>query len=228
MNIFKKKRSNQGRSEPGNKKRACTPSDQLNPDQGHALIRLARQTICKRLGIAYEDSERSRGAFYGESFIEDTSPLDETVFKENRGVFVTLHKQGQLRGCIGSLEASAPMKVSVEENAINAAFKDPRFSPLTVAEYDQIDVEISILTEPKPLEYRDAEDLLAKLRPGVDGVVLKKGWAKATFLPQVWDSLPKPESFLSQLCQKAGLPAKDWKTGDLEILTYQVQYFGET
>ena len=106
-------------------------------------------------------------------------------------------------------------------------FRDPRFARLNNQEFDKIDIEVSILTDPHPLEYRDSKDLISKLRPQVDGVILRKGSASATFLPQVWEQLPRPEKFLSQLCRKAGLPANEWQKGKLEILTYQVQYFEE-
>jgi AmmeMemoRadiSam system protein A len=94
-------------------------------------------------------------------------------------------------------------------------------------ELDTVDIEVSVLSEPVPLAYRDAEDLKAKLQPGIDGVIIKKGTASATFLPQVWEQLPQPEPFLSHLCLKAGLPAGRWRKGDLTVLVYQVQYFEE-
>ncbi|KPA16005.1 AMMECR1 domain protein, partial [Candidatus Magnetomorum sp. HK-1] len=106
-------------------------------------------------------------------------------------------------------------------------FHDPRFSSLSEDEYDNIHVEVSVLTEPVPLEYEDANDLITKLKPNVHGVILRKGYASATFLPQVWDQLPTHESFLSHLCLKAGLPGDTWKKERLEIQTYQVQYFEE-
>ena len=97
------------------------------------------------------------------------------------------------------------------ENAINAAFHDPRISPLTAQELDKVDIEVSILTEPKPLAYRDSADLLEKLCVNEDGVIIRKGTKSATFLPQVWEQPPRPEDFLSHLCRKAGLPYDTWK-----------------
>ena len=91
----------------------------------------------------------------------------------------------------------------------------------------ELDIEVSILTEPLPLAYRDSQDLIRKLRVNVDGVIIRKGHASATFLPQVWEQLPRPENFLNHLCMKAGLPADAWKHSELEVLTYQVQYFEE-
>ena len=126
------------------------------------------------------------------------------------------------------MSATVPIVSGVRENAINAAFHDPRFSPLKKKELDAVHIEVSVLSEPVPLAYTDADDLVAKLRPGIDGVILKKGHASATFLPQVWEQLPKPEQFLSHLCMKAGLPADQWREGDVTVLAYQVQYFEET
>jgi AmmeMemoRadiSam system protein A len=136
-------------------------------------------------------------------------------------------KNGELRGCIGSLTAVEPLIESVKRNAINAAFHDHRFPPLGTEEVDEVEVEVSILTDPQPLEYSDPEDLVKKLQPGEDGVIIHKGAARATFLPQVWDQLPEHEEFLSHLCMKAGLPAEAWQTATLDVLTYQVQYFEE-
>ena len=140
---------------------------------------------------------------------------------------MTLTINKQLRGCIGNLDSTDSIVDGIERNAINAAFRDPRFPPLKADELNRVDIEVSILTEPQPLEYRDSKDLLSKLRVNVDGVILRKGSASATFLPQVWEQLPQPETFLSHLCTKAGLPADTWRKGNLDILTYQVQCFEE-
>ena len=190
-----------------------TPSESLNPQQGQSLIKLARETISKKLG-------RSAAAL-------DPPALAATELQARRGTFVTLTIDGQLRGCIGSLEASESIVDGVRRNAVNAAFHDPRFPGLKPEELDQVAIEVSILTDPKPLAFRDGQDLVAKLRPHVDGVILRKGSARATFLPQVWEQLPQPQKFLSHLCLKAGLPADAWQRGPVEILTYQVQYFEE-
>jgi AmmeMemoRadiSam system protein A len=133
-----------------------------------------------------------------------------------------------LRGCIGSLTAVESISADVQHNAQNAAFHDPRFGPLTSSELDQVDIEVSILTRPARLAYTDGQDLLTKLRPGIDGVIIRKGSASATFLPQVWQQLPDKTDFLAHLCQKAGLSSNAWRSGKLEVKTYQVQYFEET
>jgi AmmeMemoRadiSam system protein A len=115
----------------------------------------------------------------------------------------------------------------VKRNAVNAAFHDPRFSPLSKDDLDRTEIEISILSEPQPLAFRDGQDLIKKLRAHVDGVIIRKGQASATFLPQVWEQLPAAEEFLTHLCRKAGLPSDAWQNPELEVLTYQVQYFEE-
>ena len=127
--------------------------------------------------------------------------------KEKVATFVTINKRGSLRGCIGSLVAHRPFLEDLIENAKSAAFKDPRFAPLSKEEYEsgELDIEVSILTRPQPLEYSDIEDLKSKIRVGVDGVILTLNDFRATFLPQVWEQLPSFESFFAHLCLKAGL-----------------------
>ena len=188
-------------------------SQSLKKHQGQTLVRLARQTIAERLG------EKSTTI--------DPETLADSAFQDHRGTFVTLTINKQLRGCIGNLDSTESILAGIKRNAINAAFHDPRFPSLKADELNRVDIEVSILTEPHPLEYGNSKDLLAKLRVNVDGVILRKGPASATFLPQVWEQLPRPEQFLSHLCMKAGLPADDWKKSRLDILTYQVQYFEE-
>lgn len=141
--------------------------------------------------------------------------------------FVTLTKEGELRGCIGTLEAYQPLAEDVREHAAAAALEDFRFPPVRPAEVEQLEIEISRLTEPQPLEYDSPLDLVHKLRPGIDGVVLKDGFRRATFLPQVWEKLPDPALFLDQLCLKMGSQKSAWRTRKLEVLTYQVEEFHE-
>jgi len=189
----------------------------LNEEQGRVLVKLARQTILAELGKAVPPNE-------SESV---KSSLTESCYQAHCGTFVTLKIDGQLRGCIGNLTATEPISEGVRTNAINAAFRDPRFSPLTEQELAKVEIEVSILSEPQPLEYSDADDLINKLRVNIDGVIIRKGHASATFLPQVWEQLPAAEEFLSHLCMKAGLPAETWRNTKIEVLTYQVQYFEE-
>ena len=115
--------------------------------------------------------------------------------------FITLTENGDLRGCIGALEPYQPLADDVREHAVAAALEDPRFPPVSEDELNRIQIEVSRLTRPIPLEYKDADDLLSKLRPHVDGVILKDGYSRrATFLPQVWEKIPNPSEFLNNLC----------------------------
>lgn len=178
---------------------------------------LARQTLMRHFG--------------GMIVSTDSKPLEtmlaEPVFQVRCATFVTLKIDHRLRGCIGTLTASAPLAEGVRENTLSAALRDPRFSPLSRAELDPVRIEVSVLSNPAPLSYTDADDLLGKLKPGQDGVVIQKESAGATFLPQVWEQLPRPEQFLSHLCLKAGLAADQWRDGTLEVRVYQVQSFEE-
>lgn len=192
----------------------ATPLDQ---SQGRALLLLARHTLLERFNRQMPESQKS----------QMESRLADPPLQEPCGTFVTLKIGGQLRGCIGSLAGTESIVDNVRSNTVNAAFHDPRFRVLTAQELDRVMIEVSVLTEPKPLDYTDAEDLTAKLRPGIDGVTIRKGMASATFLPQVWRQLPNVDAFLSQLCMKAGLAANAWRRERLDVETYQVQYFEE-
>ena len=189
----------------------------FSAQQGQMLVKLARHTIMDKLGRTTSGSEPDAL----------TRARQDEGFQSHCGTFVTLKIHGQLRGCIGNLTSTETVWDGIKRNAINAAFHDPRFAPLTDTELDQTEIEVSILTEPRPLEYRNGQDLTRKLRINVDGVIIRQGHASATFLPQVWEQLPRPEKFLSHLCLKAGLPSDAWENPELEVLTYQVQYFEE-
>jgi AmmeMemoRadiSam system protein A len=141
--------------------------------------------------------------------------------------FVTITIDGALRGCIGTIEPYRPLAQDVQENALGAAFRDPRFPPLRTQELGSIEIELSILTLPQPLAYAGGDDLLSQLRPNIDGVIIEREWRRATFLPQVWDKLPTPADFMSNLCAKAGLPPDDYKTPGLKVSTYQVDKYTE-
>ena len=187
----------------------------LSEDEGKYLLGLARKTIEDTLNNA--ESPR----------IDWKKELPDK-FKEKLGTFVTVTIKGNLRGCIGHIIPRMTLIEGIQANAVNAAFRDPRFPPLTRDEFDRIEIEVSILTRPQELSYEDGEDLLRKLRPGVDGVILKKGFHEATFLPQVWEQLPGKEEFLAHLCLKAGLSHDSWRKEKLTVSTYQVQAFEET
>jgi len=141
--------------------------------------------------------------------------------------FVTLTINGELRGCIGSLEARVPLIEDVRAHAIHAAFEDYRFPPVPLEEVKKVSIEISRLTSPEPLVYEHPADLPALLHPQVDGVILKDGSRKATFLPQVWEQLPDPQMFLEHLCEKMGASKKLWELKMLEVFIYHVEEFHE-
>ncbi|MGA9398236.1 MAG: AmmeMemoRadiSam system protein A [Anaerolineaceae bacterium] len=150
-----------------------------------------------------------------------------TVLKANGAAFVTLTISGQLRGCIGALEAYQPLAVDVREHAVAAALEDYRFPPVTAMELSAITIEISRLTHPVPLTYNSTDSLIQNLHPGIDGVILSDGFRRATFLPQVWEQLPQPEDFLSHLCSKMGSTPDSWRKKHLDVSTYQVEEFHE-
>ncbi len=142
--------------------------------------------------------------------------------KEQRATFVTLNLNGNLRGCIGSLLPQRALFDDIVYNAKAAAFKDPRFPPLSQDEFKNIEIEISILTIPTPLSYKNTSDLKDKLKIGIDGVILKEGSYQATFLPSVWEQLPNFELFFAHLCQKAGL-SKNCLENHPQIFIYQAE-----
>ncbi|WP_432742681.1 AmmeMemoRadiSam system protein A [Methylobacter sp. G7] len=144
---------------------------------------------------------------------------------ELRATFVTLEISHQLRGCIGMLEAVRPLAEDIAENAYSAAFKDPRFPPVEADELDNLDIHLSILTPAEPVTFDSERDLLAQLRPGIDGLILEEGHRRGTFLPSVWESLPEPEQFLRHLKQKAGL-APDYWSKNIRIYRYQAEIIG--
>ena len=184
--------------------------DHVTKEQGDQLLRLARQTIAEKLGKKPE----------GHGVIADPALQAEC------GTFVTLKIGGQLRGCIGNLEPVGSIVEGIRRNALNAAFHDYRFTELTAEELARVHIDISILTRPQPLKYRDGEDLIARLRPGIDGVILRLGRCSATFLPQVWTDLPEPRQFIAQLKLKAGLPLGFWSE-ELKLSRYQVEKWRE-
>ena len=194
-----------------------SPPAQFSDAHGRMLVDLARKTIADRLGASTAESTTA----------ELSSSFTDECFKLHCGTFVTLKINGNLRGCIGNLTSTETVLDGIKRNAVNAALHDPRFSPLSKEELDRTQIEVSILSEPQQIDYQDGEDLIGKLRAHVDGVIIRKGHASATFLPQVWDQLPETEDFLNHLCMKAGLPADAWRDEELEVLTYQVQYFEE-
>jgi hypothetical protein len=167
-------------------------ADQPEAEKGATLLELARSEIASKL---WEGAAKSFKAAW---------------LQQPGASFVTLTRQGELRGCIGSLEAHRPLEMDVRENAVGAAFHDPRFMPLSRREFDAMRVEVSLLSPSEPLEVEDEAAALAALRPHVDGVVFEYGHLRSTFLPQVWEQLPDPDQFLAYLKRKAGLPMDFW------------------
>jgi hypothetical protein len=161
-------------------------------DLGRALLTIARSAIGAELGF------------------RPIAEASHAALAQPAATFVTLKHSGELRGCIGSLKPLRPLRVDVRENAIAAAFRDPRFPPLAVVEFEATSVEVSLLSADERLDVLDEEDLVAHLRPGVDGVILEYGRLRATFLPQVWEALADPRAFLAALKRKAGLPEDFW------------------
>jgi AmmeMemoRadiSam system protein A len=157
-------------------------------------------------------------------------PVDPGEFppelREHRATFVTLHLDGDLRGCIGTLSAHQPLVRDVAHHAHAAAFADPRFAPLTPGEAARVSLHISVLTPARPITVTSEADLLAQLRPGIDGLILEDGYRRGTFLPSVWESLPDPRDFLRHLKRKAGLSEDHWSP-TLTVSRYEAESIGE-
>ena len=177
-------------------------------DAGSVLTRLARDAIARKLGVP-----------------GPASPHREWL-REPGASFVTLTHDGGLRGCIGTLSAWRSLGQDVAGNAVSAAFEDPRFRPLSRAEFVDVAIEVSILSASKPLLFSSRDDLLSQLQPGVDGLILAAKSRRGTFLPQVWDELPDPSDFLDHLLRKAGLPSDYWGP-DIHVERYTVTAFHE-
>ncbi|WP_291381786.1 AmmeMemoRadiSam system protein A [Demequina sp.] len=189
---------------------AGAPDIGLPPDAGEILIPLARAAISSALG---EDPHYPSG--------------QPPWLLAPGASFVTLTKDRALRGCIGSLEARLPLGDDVQTNAVAAAVHDPRFPPLAPAEFDQVAIEVSVLSPRSPLDVTGLSQAYEKLRPGIDGVILEVGSQhRATFLPQVWDELPNPADFLRHLWLKAGVEAGVWHAGT-RLYTYAVDAWHE-
>ncbi len=183
--------------------------DKLSPEEQTVLLTLARQGL--ELGV--------RG--------EPLPPLNPNEIParllEPGATFVTLTKGGQLRGCIGTLEPYRPLADDAREHAVAAALNDYRFPRVQEDELSEIQIEISRLTSPQPVEYDGPDNLLTKIKPGIDGLVVRDGMRRATFLPQVWEKLPDPADFMNQLCRKMGGQPDLWKVKQIEVENYQVE-----
>jgi uncharacterized protein len=188
-------------------------NDKLTVQEKQKLLRLARVSM-----------ERT---VYDKSAPDIDLDQCSARLRENGASFVTLTISGALRGCIGTLEAYQPLVQDVCEHAIAAATSDYRFPPVIADEVYQIRIEISRLSVPVVIKYRDPAELLGLIEPGVDGIVIRDLDRRATFLPQVWEKIPDAEHFLTQLCIKMGAPSNLWRMQDLRIFTYQVEEFCE-
>jgi hypothetical protein len=177
--------------------------------RGATLLAVARDAIAQRLGVSGASHEA------------------QAWLQEPGASFVTLTQQDALRGCIGSLAAHRPLLEDVRANAVAAALRDPRFPPLRAQELPRIRIEVSLLSEAADMEFESESQAISLLRPGTDGVVLQFGHARGTFLPQVWEALPRPEDFLAQLKRKAGLPADFWHE-DIRLSRYTVTKWKES
>lgn len=178
-------------------------------EKGRVLIPIARATISRTLGREMQANEQAEW------------------LRQPGACFVTLTQHGDLRGCIGSLEAHRPLLDDVKANAYAAAFRDTRFSPLSLAELDYTEIEISLLSAMQPMTFRNEIDALAQLRPSVDGVVFECNGYRSTFLPQVWEQLPDRKAFMAHLKRKAGLSADYWSQ-DVTLARYTVEKWKES
>jgi len=185
----------------------------LNNKEKQFLLNLARQSIQYYLNNH-------------QKLIIDPVALSNQIFKQKSGNFVTLTINGNLRGCIGKIITNQPLYQDIIENAVAAAFKDPRFNPINKTDVDKIKIEISLLTAPKKINFNNPTNLLKQINRN-NGIIIKSGIHQATYLPQVWQKLSNKKTFLNHLCQKAGLPKKSWKNLETEILKYQVEKFQE-
>lgn len=183
----------------------------LEADERKRLLEVAEASI--RHGLEFEHPIKPNPGEYPQHL------------RDEGACFVSLHRRGDLRGCIGSLEARRPLVNDVAENAFAAAFFDPRFPPLTQSELTELDIEISVLSAPLAMEATSEQDLLRQLQPGIDGLVLEERGHRATFLPVVWEALPDPGSFLAHLKHKAGLSENYW-SDTLAFSRYHTEAFG--
>jgi AmmeMemoRadiSam system protein A len=181
----------------------------MSSERGNILLPIARAEISRVLNVPCAADE--------------TAPW----LAEHGACFVTLTQFGELRGCIGSLQAHRPLLADLKSNAVSAALRDPRFTPLTVEELDVTTVEVSLLSESQEMQVRGEADALAQMRPGVDGIIFEYGRYRSTFLPQVWENLARPRDFLAMLRRKAGLPDDFWAEG-VKLSRYTVTKWSES
>lgn len=180
----------------------------------------------ERILLQLAEASIRHGLEHGRALQPELSDFDPLLCEPGAS-FVTLLREGELRGCIGSLAALRPLVEDVAENAYAAAFSDPRFYPLQAAELRGLEVHISLLSEDEPIHFSSQNDLIKQLRPGIDGLILEEGFRRGTFLPSVWEQLPDAREFLQHLKLKAGLPINYWSE-TLRVSRYTTHSFGTT
>jgi AmmeMemoRadiSam system protein A len=205
--------SGAGKTTSGQAPPAPPPAAQFNPAERQFLLGLARRTLTRVTA--------------GHDLPEIKSDTVPAPCRAAKGCFVTLTESGELRGCIGNILPAGPLYQAIMDNTRSAALRDPRFPPVTAEEAAQVHLEISVLTVPEPLAFASPDDLLARLQPHRDGVVLQIGGRRATFLPQVWEQLPDKAEFLSHLAAKAGCPPSAWRGKDVSVSLYRAEAFQE-
>ena len=200
--------------EIGDKTNIISSLDEIGDNEGKPLVQLARMAIEEYL---------KNGK------VIDLKKIPFDVWKKKGASFVTLENKlsGSLRGCIGSILPVLPLYKDVIKNAISAATEDPRFTPVSLFELPEIRIKVSVLSYPQQIEFSNPKDLLSKIEPFKDGLILKYGLNQGTFLPDVWEDIDDKGLFLSHLCNKAGLPADCWITLPIEIYRYRTKVFSE-
>ncbi len=183
---------------------------ELSPEERATLLEVARSSIVA--GLEHDRRYAPEASAY------------RPRLQEHKGCFVTLHLNGELRGCVGTLRARGPLVVEVSQAAHSAAFHDPRFPPLEERELAKLDIHISVLSALEPMQFDSEPNLLAQLRPGVDGLVLSDGGRLGTFLPAVWEKFPEPAVFFAHLRTKAGL-APDYWSDTIKVERYSTESF---
>jgi uncharacterized protein len=180
----------------------------LSKDHQELLLEIARNSI-------------QQGLLTGKALPIDLIEYPENI-QERMASFVTLSLHQELRGCIGVLEAIRPLAIDVAENAFAAAFRDSRFPVVTIQEFKDLEIHLSLLTPAEPVVFNSEEELISLLNPGIDGLILEEGRRRGTFLPSVWEALPRPEEFLQHLKQKAGLSADYW-SDEIRMFRYRTE-----
>jgi AmmeMemoRadiSam system protein A len=196
----------------------------LNAAARQRLLEIARQAI--RQGLQQGLHQDLHQDLYQGLAPALNTEQEPPALQAKRASFVTLERQGRLRGCIGHLEAVTALACDVAENAHAAAFRDPRFPPLSADELNDLHLEISVLTPAQPITFASEAELLAGIEPGRDGLILSEGQRRGTFLPSVWSQLPRREDFLRHLKQKAGLDADYWSPS-IQVSRYRTESFGD-